>query len=226
MPFSEWEFTGAVESDNVKEIKAAVAEVKDVNAKGSGGATMLHAAAYWGSTQACELLMARGAQVNLADDKGKAALHYAVLFNECDMGNPGSPKVVSGKRDVCELLLKKGADVNARDAAGSTPLHRGVCPNGDAPVEAMEEICCVLIGEGANVNATNSVGATPLHLAAMGGLTNVCSLLLRKGADVSIRGPAGQTPIEAAEDLQQAKIAALLRRHEARKKREQNTGEK
>lgn len=51
--------------------------------------------------------------VNLADAKGKTALHYATTSR--------SPELVT-------LLIELGADPNIKDVDGATPLH--VCAEG------------------------------------------------------------------------------------------------
>jgi len=71
------------------------------------GATPLHCAAGTGHKDVAELLLAKGAEVNVADIDGRTPLHYAATM---------------GHKNVVELLLAKGAYVNAKDKNGATPL--------------------------------------------------------------------------------------------------------
>lgn len=67
----------------------------------------MHHAAMWGYDRIIELLLARGAEVNVRDRTGTTPLHWAA---------------VNGHRRACELLLAAGAEVNALDGEGRTPL--------------------------------------------------------------------------------------------------------
>jgi 26S proteasome non-ATPase regulatory subunit 10 len=53
-------------------------------------------------------LLAKGADVALADSRGLTALHHAARSDY--------------NVEIAEILLRHGADINARDASGRTPL--------------------------------------------------------------------------------------------------------
>ena len=55
-----------------------------------------------------QLLLEKGANVNVRDFDGKSALHYAV---------------VSDQKDAIKLLLERHADIDARDSAGHSALY-------------------------------------------------------------------------------------------------------
>jgi ankyrin repeat protein len=74
----------------------------DVNSQ-VRGRTALMVAAYSGNYRVMQVLIAYGANVNLADSQGSTALMDAIVF--------GDPRLV-------HLLISAGADVNAEDKLG------------------------------------------------------------------------------------------------------------
>lgn len=87
----------------------------DLDAPGSGGATPLHHAARLGSLEAIQLLLARGANVNLLDEKTRSPLHYAAESSQ-------AATIV----DVISALSKAGSKLDAKDADGETPIQRAL----------------------------------------------------------------------------------------------------
>jgi|GEM_PF-250450 len=80
----------------------------DVNAKApTGNATPLVLAALHGQVKAAELLIEKGAGLDIPSDSGAPPLLIASFF--------GHPEIV-------KQLLEKGADVNAKNKKGRTPL--------------------------------------------------------------------------------------------------------
>ncbi|KAK5125453.1 hypothetical protein LTR85_000562 [Meristemomyces frigidus] len=125
-----------------------------------GGLLPLHQAAVTGQSAMCELLLERGAQVDMVDDENSTALHYAAAC-----GSTASVKV----------LLLHGADVSATQNQGLTPAHW-------AAHKGHAEVLSTLLAYGAPVNAAAEEGAHPLHLAANRGHTAAVRLLLEHGA--------------------------------------------
>ena len=114
----------------------------------------LHLAVDGGHTEIVELLIAKGADVKVADMSLMTPLHFAVVF---------------GHKEIVELLIANGADMNAKDAnVGWTPLHY-------AAFNGHKEIAELLIAKGADVNAKDEHGETPLDYA-----NGVVANLLRK----------------------------------------------
>ena len=74
----------------------------DVNSK-VRGRTAIMVAAYSGNYRVMQVLIAYGANINLADNHGSTALMDAIIF--------GDPRLV-------RLLISAGADVNAEDKLG------------------------------------------------------------------------------------------------------------
>lgn len=73
------------------------------------GITLLHIAAKYGRVEICEMLLDRGANVNVVDNRFfSTPLHMAALV---------------GHKEVCTLLLSRGADAAFKNEYGAMPYH-------------------------------------------------------------------------------------------------------
>lgn len=104
----------------------------------------MHCAAVYGNCNLVDLLLARGATVNMRDGMWRTPLHMAASAG-------GNAKMVS-------LLLERGADVSARDIYGQTPLHLAARYGNPMMVSLIME-------GGASVNAVDTLGNTPIENA-------------------------------------------------------------
>lgn len=103
--------------------------------------TLLRFCIIYGRSDMVQLLIERGANVNLRDNFGTTPLHVACGSN---------------KPDIVNLLLDAGADINAFDndnESTATPIFL---------VEGNYELIKLLIRRGANVNLKNNNGDTIL----------------------------------------------------------------
>jgi len=122
----------------------------EIDATDQLGGTALFRAVAAGRGQAAERLVARGADVGIADGTtGMLPLHKAAE---------------TGQIAVVLLLLDADVDINARDSLGMTALHYAATPvslsNAGGP-----ELIHVLVERGANLEARNGSGQTPLDYA-------------------------------------------------------------
>ncbi|KAK2578283.1 hypothetical protein KPH14_012873, partial [Odynerus spinipes] len=85
-----------------------------------------------------QLLIDKGANVNIVDKYGNTPLHHAHYL------------------PLVKCLVENGADINARNHEGCTPLHTAY----DFPIVEY------LVENGADIHATNLKGYTPLHFAS------------------------------------------------------------
>jgi Ankyrin repeats (3 copies)/Ankyrin repeat len=136
----------------------------------------------------------RGANINVQDDNGFTALHWAT-FTE--------------KIDIVSLLLRYNADTNVKSKKGITPLHHAVW-------NKLTDIINVLLDYSADTRVDTNVkdkhGNTPFHYAIKqcDNKIDVVSPLLGKGADISIRDGDNKTPLEMATGLNYQAVIKLL----------------
>jgi cytohesin len=187
----------AVKADNKQEVERLIAAGANVNARTDRrkgyyprGLTALGWASVWGSNEAAELLIARGADVNASTQRGDTALHAAAY---------------NGQKETVELLVRKGADVNAMDIDRRTPLHEALqypaIPYLSKSREASPsriaratDIVDILLARGADVNAKNTAGMMPIHIAAST-QKGLVERLVAKGADVNAKGMDDMSPL-------------------------------
>ncbi len=105
----------------------------DFGIKIQGGTTLLHAVCRAGHQDFAELLIRRGAEINLPDDEGLTAIHYAAM---------------SGNEKLVESLLHLGCDPNKLTKKKETPLHFA------AKYSGLEEVK-FLVENGASIKAIN-----------------------------------------------------------------------
>ena len=126
------------------------------------GESALHIACLDNRVEIAELLIRKGANINITDNKDCTPLHYAAIYNYLY---------------ITDLLLYYGADTDIKCRDGSTPLTAAIWA-GNA------EVADLLVQAGANVNISDNKGFTPLHIAAQNGDTLLSRLLLDYGAKI------------------------------------------
>ncbi len=179
-----------------------------------GGFTPLLYAARDGRIDIVQMLIARKANIELAEANGITPLQMAI----------GNENIA-----LARYLLEKGANPNTPDAYGRTPLWLAVelrnleIRGSDEHNNSMDRAAALelirdLINRGANVNArttdapptrrflmglgdlswVNFIGMTPFLRAALSGDVETMRLLLSKGADPNIATEEGTTALMAA----------------------------
>jgi ankyrin len=174
----------------------------------TGGITALMLAARENSLESAEILVAAGADPNLALANGSGPLLLAIL---------------NGHYQVASFLLNHGADPNHADKDGKAALYATVdmrnLATTDTPGPAADkaealELIQTLLTRGANPNARltarpqfrgganrtwlSEPGATPFYRAAVSGDVNAMRLLLAYGADPYIATNDNTTPLMVA----------------------------
>ena len=198
-------------------VKCVLEAGADAKAADKERNTALHNAS---TLETVEMLMKAGADVNVANIKGRTPLMEIARKNF-------SPKAV-------EILLKAGADVKAVDQWGRTPfielaqsnptletmelfLKAGSDVNaadkqGRTPLMALAEKDPALVKRaleaGADPKATDNNGTTALHYAVT---AEAVEMLVKAGADVNAVNRSGRTPLHwgtRTDDVKNALIKA------------------
>jgi ankyrin repeat protein len=169
-----------------------------INAPGRFGLTPLHYAAAFGSLEAMETLVARGAQVNAKDSRDATPLHYAawhpdrvrfLLRHGATLDAPSkqkrTPLLVAASSPAgsasLPVFLERGANPKARDVRGFNLLLPAAFAD---PAPLLQQ--GFTVAEGAD-----GAGFTPLQLAALANNLSAAKTLLANGADPNAANTVG-----------------------------------
>lgn len=214
-------------------VRKFLAKGVDVNIKyGKNEWTPLH---FVKNKELAELLIKKGADVNVKDKWDSTPLHYAAYY---------------GGKEIVELLVNNGANIEAKDLprpnvsaiwfprirdgvkSGRTPLGlatgktKTFLENKVAKLRAKESLHGAVsdndiqlvkqhLAAGANVNAKNEQGETPIHLAAQTRKVKkeITALLIANNADVNVKDRKGRTPLDFAVTGKRAETEELIRKN-------------
>ncbi|CAG0884303.1 unnamed protein product [Cyprideis torosa] len=163
----------------------------NVNATDKNGKTPLFAATENDCHPVVEVLLAHGADPNIASKHKEIPLH------------------VARSAETAELLIEKTVDVNARDKNGETPLFGAILnlsslresvvyTESVTAEETLPSVLSAYIARNGNLNEQNKEGNTLLHLCCQWGNEGAVKCILNEGAKDDIRNMEGQTAFEIA----------------------------
>ena len=197
----------AAQRNDIDSAMMSIDQGVGVNTTSPDGATALHWAAHWGTTDLAERLLSAGALVDASNELGITPISIAcrngseamvdlLLKAKADAkGSEPSGETVlmscarTGSLGAVEQLLAAGAEPNSVEVdSGQTPLMW-------AAAGGHWEIVDLLIGAGAYVNASSSGKFTPLMFAARTGDLKSAELLLGAGAEVNAATEDGLNPL-------------------------------
>ncbi|CAB0043965.1 unnamed protein product, partial [Trichogramma brassicae] len=195
-----------------------------VDARDKEGNTPLHEAFIHRNRQLVELLVKRGADLNIANNDGSTFLHliskyiddeddelvelFFEIWDERQQTAQIDARDKSGNvplhlaleyhnNKLVELLLRRGADQSLANNYGGTPLHlisNYIDDEDDELVELFFEIWDER-QQTARVDVQDEEGNTPLHEAVNWGNKKVVEKLLRRGANANLATNYGMTPL-------------------------------
>ncbi len=187
-----------------------------VSAKNESGVSAVLSSVYFGRKDIRELLLARGAKLELQDAVALGRLERVkeLVGNNSALANSyssdGFPLVALaaffGNAPVAHFLKEHGADINtiATNGSGYNALT-GAVTSGHV------EIVKWLLESGADANYRYGPGYTPLLTAAANGHLEIVKLLLAHGADKSAKSNDGKSALTLAEERKHSSVVAFLK---------------
>jgi len=125
------------------------------------GATPLLRAAKALDAPAIAALLAKGADISLANSRGITPIMAAAGLGSVDADTRGfylSEDTQQRSIESLKLLIKAGADINSKDSRGLTPLH-------EAARWGWNDVVQFLVANGADLTAKDNRGNTPIDSA-------------------------------------------------------------
>lgn len=156
---------------SVPQLQAMLADPASLTSRTSFGWTLLHMAAFGGNAATTELLIQRGATI---DVRAKSKFR----------NTPLQTALLTGQYATAKLLLDHGADALVRQSKGFTPMH-------EAALEGRADLVQLLLDHGAEINSVADNGQTPLAEAMRGKHEELVSWMKAKGA-VLVAQPDGE----------------------------------
>ena len=153
------------------------------------GTTPLIRAAKYANRDMVELLVSRGADVNLAQSDGTTALMFAagVKYSITQQGDPPNHGSLDDAHAIVKLLHEKGADLNASNARGETALY-------GAAFAGRNKVISYLAASGGRLDARTKQGLTVLDGALNTGVAD-------DGTGARVGGKPGPETVALVRDL-------------------------
>ena len=137
----------------------------------------LHLASANGHLKIAELLVQRGASVDIFNEKQETPLYQAAR---------------NGKVAIARLLIDHGANLHSADSNGWTPLHA-------ASQRGHLGVVKLLLRRGADVDVLNKANKTAAELALENGKAEVAKFIAEYKADANIRNKIRSTTLDTAQ---------------------------
>ncbi len=195
----------AVAKNDYATIKKMLDDGLDPNLKGKGSvqAGLLNTACNRGRVKIVQLLLSRGADVNLAGNQGRTPMMRAA----------GHAKTL----EILKILIKKDADIQEVDDNGVSVFDNAVL--GVVSRQTSMESLKFLVDQGLDVNRSTqkgkTAGYTALMVAARSNHIELAIYLISKGADVNAKAEQGDSPLSITMEEQYEEMTALLKKHGA-----------
>lgn len=185
----EFQLVEAVKSGSKENVDLAISRGATLDARDSGGDSLLRLAEKCHKNDIARYLIQLGANVHVVDGRhGSTLLHIAA--NKENFG-------------FATVLVDAGLSPNVEDFRGLTPLHIAI-------KNCHEYLVRYLLEHGADPNRVTRNGDSPLHLAARAGNIPIIQALIRKGA-LAQQNNKHRTPFQEALKFNRFEAADLLR---------------
>jgi uncharacterized protein (TIGR02145 family) len=178
----------ALKNENLSEATSLVQNIDSVNQKDMEGNNLLMLASNIGYTEVCQILLSKGAKVDLQSDDGGTALMLASQ---------------GGFIEIVKLLLDRGANVDLQTDFGETALML-------ASQNKQTEIAKLLLDKSLNLDLKTNNGVTALMYASINGDVEIVKLLLDKGVQIDLKDSDKQTSLILASLYGNIEVIKLL----------------
>ena len=180
----------------VKKLLDAGADINEqVEVGGAGSMTPLLGACVYLHEDMAELLILKGADINVKTSRGETPLMFACYSSE----------------KIARLLVSKGAEINKKDGTGSFTVCVGALLGGSESTTLAE----FLLSKGANVDEAETsgpaAGYTCLMMAARNQKPDLVKFLVKNGANVNAKAKNGATPLNLAVKENDTVMVKLLK---------------
>ncbi|XP_069481814.1 death-associated protein kinase 1 [Ambystoma mexicanum] len=185
----------AINDDNVPGLQHLLGSLNnyDVNQPNKHGTPPLLIAAGCGNIQMIELLVRRGARIDIQDKAGSNAIYWASRH---------------GHVETLRFLHRSECPLDVKDKSGETALH---VASRYGHVDVVQFLCSI----GSHPDLQDKEEETPLHCAAWHGYHLVAKALCEAGCNVNIKNREGETPLLTASARGYHDIVDCLSEHGA-----------
>ncbi|XP_051972095.1 death-associated protein kinase 1-like isoform X3 [Xyrauchen texanus] len=168
----------AINDENVPGLKHLLGSLTsyDINQPNKHGTPPLLIAAGCGNVQIIDVLMKKGADIQVLDKTGANAIYYGARH---------------GHVETLRFLHEKKCPLDIQDKSGETALHVAARYGN---VDVVQYLCSIH----ANPDLLDREQETPLHCAAWHGYSAVARVLCKAGCDVNARNREGESPLLTA----------------------------
>ncbi|MFP3030404.1 MAG: ankyrin repeat domain-containing protein, partial [Wolbachia sp.] len=188
-------------------------DISGINNITNNGWTPLHVAIQGNKLNTVELLLGRGADIEVRDIYNQTSLDLATrkgyldiagILKQVQLDRKLLTIVESGGFNEAKGLIAQGANIDTNDKNGNTLLY-SAAEIGDL------NLVKLLLDNGANIEAKNGeYQATPLHGAVENYRIDVVKLLLNRGANVNAEDKDNWTPLHYGADTNSLDIVKVL----------------
>uniref|UniRef100_A0A4X2KIF8 Death-associated protein kinase 1 n=1 Tax=Vombatus ursinus TaxID=29139 RepID=A0A4X2KIF8_VOMUR len=185
----------AINDDNLPGLQHLLGSLTnyDVNQPNKHGTPPLLIAAGCGNIQMLQLLIKRGARIDVQDKAGSNAIYWASRH---------------GHVETLKFLNENKCPLDVKDKSGETALHVAARYG---HVDVVQLLCSI----GSNPDFQDKEEETPLHCAAWHGYYSVAKALCEAGCSVNIKNREGETPLLTASARGYHDIVECLAEHGA-----------